>query len=352
MSEKIRSSGISVFVLLFPFAIISCTPSPSEETYDYLERLSRTLEVSIPPPPEVQLPERPDNASIVQTIDNSSITLVDYLKITGCRISHTLGYKNSQLGKVAAPSQIMHIERDLLIHLPECIRTLSGSQPELSLKLDKAYKLKEEARMKIWWNAWITSKEWQALTSSASLPLDMPHQKHSHNEHLSLSVQALRYAINQKIKWFERDYEYESSDMELHLQQLSLGESVGRWQRAIQLLIKTLTQATDMLNLKYREQPLCSTGGHHLKTDILNNVFNKIYAGEIQPYLSLTDRFGDQILPLLEDLRTEPASPTPPGYLIWLSDLQKLQKDLDQANLNHVEAWKRTLKECGMLPGS
>lgn len=338
---------ISLFALILATGCLAgCSKTPTDQLEDYLIRISRVLDVDLPDNSftpisrysvsKNKLPQR-----------KQSIGLLEYLRISQCQLGQVVGYKNSQLGKVAAPSQRLHFERDMLIHAQSCIESLQDQQSELAKKLEKIIAIKQQQRMHTWWNAWSTGKEWQQF---GALSADAIEISGPYPAHLSLSLQALDYALSQGHNWLEKRYEYQSGDMVKHLQQLLLGESLGRWRKSMIISTQTLERAADMLVQRLADMSLCPHGVSTPKAEILHNVFLKIYVGRVQPYLSRTDQFGDELLNRLNEMAE--LAPAPRAHFDWISGLEQQQRAFDKANMRHVKAWQNTLEECGLMPSS
>lgn len=287
---------------------------------------------------------------ITLPLQQSDIGLLEFLRLNVCPLGMTIGQKNSTLGKVAPPSQRLHMERDFLLLAPACIEQLRTARPELSQTLQQALKLKQQQRMQEWWNAWLTAKEWQQFISIAARPLEMGGDEPAH---ISRSLQALDYAIAQGQRWQQQDYHYRSSEMEFHQQQLMLGESLGKWLHAQALQTDVLNRVAQVLEQRFAQKPLCITGQKTDKANILFTVFQKFYLTQVQPYMSRSDQLGQQLLQnlnTLQQLLQQQGIEAPSTYRDWLAELERRQQAFTLASQRHVRAWRNTLSECGFLP--
>ena len=341
-------SILKPLLLLILFSLLfGCSRSPQYQLEDYLDRIARVTEVSKPDATPIPL-QRHSVTLNIEAITAANIGLLDFLKISHCRYGKAVAHKNSQLGKVAAYSQQMHTERDMLIMAPECIAALLEESPQLANKLSASLNNKTKQRMFFWWNAWFASKEWQSFISPANTGIEFSDRDSPEPAHLSLSLQALDYAIHQGENWQQQEYPYSSTEMEFQLQQLLLGESLGKWLRSMQLLTDAMQRAESILQQSMAKGVLCPHGRGNKKADIMHNVFVNIYAGRFQPYLSRVHRFGNRLIQRLETIATMGSNKP---FKQWLQDIKQRKAAMEAMNLKHVKAWQATLAQCGQKAG-
>ena len=328
--------------------ISGCTEPLKGEADDYLARISRVTGEAIPLLDDSTVNRLPVY-SVRQSrlaLTSSQITLIDFLRLQSCQVAQALGHKNSQLGKVAQPGQVMHAERDILRQLPACIAALAESQPQLAAELQQAWQHKYQQRMAVWWNAWFTDEEWRQYLSGSGRSLEIGGDTPGH---LQAGLTALDKALRQGQRWSDGEFDYDSHEMEQQLQQLLLAESVGRWLQSVSTLNGMLRQAAIMLQQTQQQRVLCRDGQEKKQASYLRNVFQQRYVAVIQPYLARTYRFGNEIMPRLQ--RIAELQPNSPQYQAWLAEVTALKQNFEQANLAHVKAWQAWLSECGAMPG-
>ena len=271
----------------------ACSVGATAELQDYAKRVARVLEQPLPQLQVETLQRQAVQDNRLALEQNGELNLLEFLRLNRCALGHTVAQQNSSLGKVALPSQQLHFTRDFVQQAPACIELLQDEQPKLASALAQARQQKIELRMAYWWNAWIGSQEWQAFTAIAAAPLEMTEEQPAHINH---SLAALDYALAQGQRWQQQAFEYDEAVMEAHLQQLLLGETLGRWQRALVLQTATLNQVASMLERRYQQKSLCATSSQHQSVTILQTVFRKYYLGKVQPYLSRSRRLEPPVL--------------------------------------------------------
>lgn len=323
--------------------ITGCDQSPESKLDDYSIRVARVLEQTIVPVPSVSLwlqRARQNRLPLAQY----DINLLDFLKLSQCQLSRTVGQHNSALGRLASPSQLMHFNRDFLRHAPPCIEHLKVDNPKLSDTIQQAYRSKKNQRMAIWWNAWTGFEEWQEFSTRTAQPLAFNQP----SPELAIGLAALDYALNQAKQWQQFNWNYDTQTMEQALQQLRFSQSLGRWLKSMVLLERALAQTTTALTQRLNERPLCSKTPDSRQASILFNVFKNIYAVKIQPYISKVHRYGREITPRLHAMSQFVIPPD--GFLLWLQQVEQLRSRFENAHLRHVEAWQATLKYCNLMP--
>lgn len=336
----------TLFVAVVALVLAACSDPAEQILTEYPTRLERVLEVdpdqeSSHPAAVKHLATRPSRRDLLFALEHADINLLDFLKLNQCQLRQVVGEKNSVLGKLAQGSQYMHLERDFLIHAPACLRTLEDRS--LAADLERAVQMKREQRMKVWWNAWVASEEFQNLASVSVYPLAPETEAHSQH-----TLQAFEYALRQGRQWQASDFDYRTADAEHHLRQWSLGESLGRWQVTQARLTDVLEMSTRMVHTRQREKPLCPTGQKTRKAEIVRNVLERFYIGELQPYMSQSDRFGAILLEHLEKMSEQLGETLPEEWTLWLEQLQQSRARFQEASRTHVQTMSRLFDRCGM----
>ncbi|MDF1762980.1 MAG: DUF3080 family protein [Oleibacter sp.] len=360
-------STLLISALLISVCLLSaCSPAPSDTLNDYLARLTRALDVSVSDIAKYQnqkhgvhvnaaLLSTPSRRTLLLETPQQSLDILEFLRLSNCELGRVIGQQNSSLGRMAATSQTMHLQRDLLLSAPECEARLVKENPELSQRVISMMRIKSEARMAYWWNAWFAGLEWSAFNDLTGEPLALVLPDTNRDlddttpaQATEAAITSLSYAINQGEAWSAKHYQYDSGQMEQHLQQLLASEAIGRWRLSQQLLTQLSQQAGDLINLRLGSRPLCPAQRKTPQAEIVQNVFYKYYAGVVQPYLSKSERFADRLMPLLE--RAGAMAQPVDDYFQWLTQIQRERDALQQAHQYHVEQWQALLTQCAMMP--
>ena len=99
-----------------------------------------------------------------QSWPETSISLLDSLKLNRCQAALPAMKKNSTLGKFHSLSQRLLLEAELLIHLPECIQQQPEGSEFQSLLKD-ALSIKKQHKNAMIWSALFTSAEFREFAS-------------------------------------------------------------------------------------------------------------------------------------------------------------------------------------------
>ncbi len=346
-------------LLLVLTAVIlnGCSAGEQAALDDYLERLGRALQAEPHAlSPEARPPvlaDLPGRRQLSVTEPQLSINLLDFLSLSSCELGRVLGANNSSLGKLAAPSQRLHLQRDLMLSAPECIDVLGENDPELAEKLRRLLQQKYDARMTYWWNSWFSSEEWQAFLSQSEGLIPMVEGSAEDQATLLAATQALGYLVQQGQQWQSGNWQYDSGVMESHQQQMLATAAIGRWRLTNRALREVSLKADRLLEQRLGDRPLCPAGRRTPQAEILQNVFHKYYAGVLQPYLSKTDRFGVGMLAYLKSVSLL----APSGVNdVWqqevIGTLEAERTGMLKAHRHHVTKWQDILAQCAMMPGS
>ncbi|MEC8429519.1 MAG: DUF3080 family protein, partial [Pseudomonadota bacterium] len=105
------------------FGLVSCgRQTHLESGFDeYAARLSRALDADVPVYQTVA--GLPLDAPKIE-IPRVKISLLEFLSLFGCELQHTIGERNSSLGRVAADSQRLLNTLKLVRQAPDCIERL------------------------------------------------------------------------------------------------------------------------------------------------------------------------------------------------------------------------------------
>lgn len=346
-SHSMRTATVALTLCVSVATWVSgCSPAtPADGLADYHQRVARVLELPELTPQLGPLPPPPQRRELYLPETSLRISLLDFLRLSGCALSESVGRRNSALGKLAPPSQRMHMSREILLDGPDCVSHLQAQRPQLAQELQALLDIKRKERMHIWWNAWITSDEWAHFTSTAALPLSMGEPPPAA---ISAGIRALSFIQKQGEQWQQQHWQYDSDAMEFQQRQLTLSQLVGAWRHSQQLVTAYSHATAELLEHRLEARPLCPAGKPSARARILHNVFFKYYAAVFQRYMSRTERLGAELLPQLQTLQT--LVPTPPGYRAWVKQLELERRALLNAHSRHVEAWQATLSACDLMP--
>ena len=228
------------------------------------------------------LADLPGRRQLSVTEPQLSINLLDFLSLSSCELGRVLGANNSSLGKLAAPSQRLHLQRDLMLSAPECIDVLGEDDPELAEKLRRLLQQKYDARMTYWWNAWLSSEEWQAFLSRSEGLIPMAESS-AEDQTTLLANPGSRVCRTAGTTVAVRRVE-----IRIGSDGVSSATDVSDSGHRALAFNQSSTygcehQRTRLLEQRLGDRPLCPAGRRTPQAEILQNVFHKYYAGVLQP---------------------------------------------------------------------
>jgi len=331
------------FLLLF---LSACSNSETTASGEYLQRLQRVLDVKIDlqKPPTLDFPSA---RSLKFDQVESALTIREFLSLRQCKLHTIIAQRNSLIGKVAVPSQLLFNDLNILKYIPACIETLRAEkQFKLADKLVTYQQLKISNIDQALWQAILGQQENASFWRIRQQPLDYPQ---SFNNKAAESLRALAVFI-EAVQGGDYDFDQKQSDqIEYHLQQLNFSDA-GMLYRRLAELRTNLSIANQTIAARL-EKPLCLTGLPTQKARYFKNVVNQFFIGEVQvDAVHLGQRY-EQLLSdyLLLEQRLWKA--TPKVYQQW-----KLKRDQDlqlalSASKAHVSYIKKLFDQCGLSVG-
>lgn len=347
------SLGVLLLISLLIVPVIQQQWSDESRLLEYETRLWRVLEgepVTVAP---VIPPVLPSVRQLGLALsDAGHINILEMLGLDLCALGEVIAHRNSSLGKVAGSSGQLLQTREFMLLAPSCIGQLQDENPSLAATLQQALDIKHRDRLRFWWNAWVAGPEWRGMSSLSAPLLSFDEQRRGH---LDVTLNILEEALRQQQHWQSGDLE--ADDLAVHLntrlQQLLQGESVGRWLMTQVALTASLNRINQMLAERQQHHPLCPPGRQTSRAKIVQNVLLRFYIGQLQPYMSATDQFGQSLLPLLDQFWPSglPAEQPPQAWSQWLQALHSTRDNMLAASRQHVQQMTAILASCGMAPG-
>lgn len=340
----------------------SCQLSaPQAMLEDYAARMSNVLETAI----DLEL-EQAALAISVFPVKRERIVptaelregLWDVLDFRQCDMLHLISERNSSLGKVMPPSQKMRYELRFVSALQRCYQTLEAieepdeTQLAFQERLAAIYETKLSNLPIEIWNGIYSSDELSQhfKLGKPPLPLESISYGTSHNalETLSeLTVLSGQESITLPA-WLD---DIETHYGALHRSELGAGLLAG-----VSMVTQTLDRTAEAIETRLKRKPFCFEGHQPPRATILSNVFQKYYAGEVQPYMAIIQREGSRWFGLHNAMiKRLPAPSAMQDYRLQVLALESessLWGKWVQARERHTKAWQKILGQCNMMPGS
>lgn len=332
--------------------------NPETRLHDYAYRVGNAIEhpytlnfASLPP----AYPAKRNRALPTTDIREG---LIDVLELRHCGLLELVGQRNSSLGKFALPSQRLIYETRFLPLLRRCINNLAATDRDnedarqLLKHLQSIEQIKHHNYPAVISNAIFNSDEISRHFARGGKPLDTTALQQlnglipalEHFQQMAVLSQHTEWEQPDRVRRLEQDYEaFYRSDFG------------ADWLHSLLLLTQTLEQTAHAIETRMARRPLCFKQRPTPQARIIQNVLQRYYAGQLQPWMSGIDRSGrlwrQHWLDLLEQL------PTTPEVTQYFSHLfgdrpDSLWQQYVQARDRHTRAWQSLLKQCGMMPGA
>jgi len=346
-----------IFICVFA---TGCSNNEAEDLLtNYAWRVGNALEqnVELNLTANTQLiPLFPKKRDRIHPLEEFREGLLDVLELKYCDgLLPLIAERNSSMGKVMTETSQLNYELQFYDKLKHCIRKLeqSGeSKSELREILTPLHQLKSRNLPKVVWNGIYGSDEVTDNFSTRDAPL-VPGPQNGFSSTLRVFEHFVQisHQASQPRDWRMPSHQQTlSKDYQL----LFRNRAGSRWLKSVQMLTDTLNQTADAIHKRLALRPFCYNRTPSSQAKILQNVFVKYYAGELQPYLSTISRQGERWLDLNRQLlQVLPATDSMHTYLSKL-DSESADRGLWQnfiaARDRHTQAWQKILGQCGLMP--
>ncbi|MCC5865203.1 MAG: DUF3080 domain-containing protein [Wenzhouxiangella sp.] len=343
-----------LIVALAAIGLVACNPfaQPDSMLDEYNQRLARVLNVEPQSTPVPTAPAFPRLRDRVLEIEPISLSMLDFLRLYGCELQFVVGERNSILGRVAHPLTRLDYERRFIIAAESCAEGLE--REALAEQLTEAVAQKRASLPDAAWNAVWGSREIERhfARSRGALPVGL--------DRYQVSASALHAALlEHRIQALSNgELEHDLAILDDIYQRWLYDPLAGQALRSAILVATRLNDASDLIEQRLGERPLCRDGRANRQAEIMRNMFSAVYAAEVQPYLADVQRVRRDLLPpLLALARLRDSSPSDSFERYVLTVLDDSNENshwqaFDQAIARHTRAWQRLLDQCGMRPGS
>ena len=356
MTRTITLVLYATFCMMTVMFLQSCDQNPARNIMDnYYYRLNNALKTEQMLEPQeiiaVQFPSRRDLRQSTQPIE---MGMLDFLRMSSCELQRHVGLRNSSLGKVMADSLLWQYEIKFIQLAYQCLKQLND-EPALAQKLEEAIHTKIRELPKVGWNATFASEEFQSLFSTATQSLSQDELSHSSTlplgaiEQLSGQIDlGLQQSQQIPLKPASPSHITSNNNLEEALQTISHSHYLGQLQHSLNWVTFYLNQSTQLL--QYAEpRKICLSGRATPQMQIVINVFNKYYLGEVQPYFSRLYQQALRVRGALEQLKALLPSKEPYNQYwrtTWSSESDSTWHRFEQAMAQHTESWQQLYAFC------
>lgn len=319
---------------------------------DYRTRMGRVLEVDPGPLARPALAPWPRARERTLEPPVQRINLLEFLRLQRCDLGELIGARSSPLGRVMEPSRRLRYEIRFLRRADACLERLEG-QPDAEQQaqaLAVIVATKRAGLGPVIWNATLGD---DALASSHALstPALAPDRARGAGRGATGALQrlaAIAEAAGREPVALE--------DWEAPWRTLDRSRFPAAARRSLALMRITLEDVSAAMTERESRRPVCPLGRPTPDARILENVFQRYYAGvtaegapAVQPFLAdLSSEYRRWLDALVRLQRVQRVSA--PGGFSAVADLQAEWQALVRARDRHTRLWQDLLGGCGLAP--
>jgi hypothetical protein len=306
----------------------------------YLERLSAVTGIEIPPaaPGAYSLDMPRDQLSDLS--GSGQIDLIDFLSLSGCELQINLARRNTQMGRIASPSQRLLLDLEFMALTPSCALMLNErGDSELADKLMEASRERQALAVHSIHQAILMGPEWRQFWQP-------PRTLNRYPEATSTQiVTSLTRLVRLTDQWMGGDWDASNREFELLLSDLRAGDG-GALLLAYHRVAQDLDRANQMLTQSVAIAPLCPYGKPTERSRALERIVASFFVGDVQPWLVAIRQRKELLLEPIQALETVLSEALNPHYVDWQSRrdaLLEAQPELIRTHVGHIQ---RTLADC------
>ncbi len=348
-------------LLLLLSLLYGCSQTDAETMLqDYTRRVSNALDEPIEfAPGNSPFPVLPPRRERLLPVEDLREGLIEVLQLRHCDLLPLIAERNSNLGRVMPPSQKLKYELRFLPAVKACEQDLTrrvtteASLLPLLHKVRQILSHKQQMLPRTIWNSIYTSEEMEQQFSRSVEPLPVEARGLINQARNTLDAFVLISQLaTTDATWPDMHF---IDEMETHYEQLYRLQSGQQWLRSVFLLSYTMEQVAQGIEARLERRPICFNQQPNNRSVIIQNVFRNYYAGEFQPYLALTDQYGQYWQASHQSiLQHLPLPASSEAYFSQLFDSEMAGSVLhrfNQARKKHTEAWQTLLTHCGLSVG-
>ena len=348
--QQVWRSGMRISTLwiglIASLALSSCAEREvgAAKLTNYVERLSTAADIDIgmvaggnDSSRRVDLPSNLEAASLATT---GSLSLIDFLSLSGCELQTNIAKRNTSMGRTASVSQRLILDLEFLRLAPACV-TLMEAKEEYSV----ANTLRENIELRRTnlpiriFSAILAGPEWRKFWEQPMLLGSYPTSASGD------SAQAL-WELSERVQRFlEHNWSAADEDLEPLLSSIR-ANSGGQLLAAAALQSGYLQYANDVLRSAGNEGIYCKSEAITEAGTITKTVVAKYFASDVQRWSAQVSQRHYEIQPALIALESHLTSTFPQRYLDWVAQRDALLHRLYAATREHVAVIKKTVNAC------
>jgi len=311
---------------------------------NYVERLSTAADIDIGVvegghniTQRVDLPSNLDTAPLAPT---GSLSLIDFLSLSGCELQANIAKRNTSMGRTASPSQRLILDLEFLRLAPACVLLMhEKDEKSVADTLRENIELRSINLPARIFSATLAGPEWRTFWEQPTLLGSYPESASGD------SAQAL-WELSERVQRF-LDHSWSAADEDIEPLLSSIrANSGGQLLAAAALQSGQLKRGNDILRRASVKDAYCKNGATTEAGTITKTVVAKYFATDVQRWSAQVSQRHYELQSALITLEAHLTATLPQTYLDWVTKRDALLHRLYVAPREHVAVINKTVNAC------
>lgn len=333
-----RAATILVSVSL----VISCSSSElgANKLENYISRLSHAAEVPIPEAIALRITKPPAIAPPPAGEDADTLSLIDFLALSGCELQANIAKRNTTMGKNASASQKLIFDLEFIRLAPACMDKLRAEdEADIADLLEISLTKRNEQLVYTVAQAILGGTEWREFWRAPELLDDYPANTSGD------AAQSL-WELSQRIKRFlNGNWSPADEALEPLLATIRV-DAGGQLLRAAMIQEQALTQANQILTTSKEAGKYCAGKRQSQAGTISKTIVAKYFAGDVQVWSSAVSQRHYEIQIPLAAIEKSLATALTDPYTAWAKERDTQLNALFSKPRQHVSVVQAALESC------
>lgn len=287
--------------------------------------------------PRVELPSELEAASLTPT---GSLSLIDFLSLSGCEVQVNIAKRNTSMGRTASASQRLILDLEFLRLAPPCVALMQEKGDDsVADTLQENIELRRSSLSARIFSAILAGPEWRKFWEQPMLLGAYPESASGD------SAQAL-WELSTRVQRFV-DHSWSASDEDLEpLLAVIRANAGGQLLAAAAIQSGHLEQANHILRKAHTKGIYCKNETLTEAGTITKTVVAKYFAADVQRWSAQVSQRHYEVQSALLALEGHLLATLPQPYLDWIAERDALLHRLYAAPREHVAVIKETVNAC------
>jgi hypothetical protein len=333
----VKKRHLFLLILAICFSLIGCGEHNKivDDIEAYSQRLQSYTGIELPPDAGELSLRAPSKSEFKQNVVEININLREFYALQDCALNQLVAQRNTALGKMQMPSARYAYESQLILALKQCAQLLNRSTDKALISKLRQWTHKKEKQLPISWANLIT----QSDEVYKHLSTNNGFISATANDNFVASKQALNFLLAARTT-----HPVDLTELEHHLQQLANSPLVARAWRT-QLLITNKLNHISPLLIEYLKNNQCQSLQEKQSIEIMQNIFRKFFAENIQALAGELNKYHYQLSPLIEQLIS--SSYFNDSFKNYLRQHNSINYELyKQSMQKHITLWQDIFALC------